>query len=199
MRIRVFSPIRLSAIFAYEYKVAINAENENGTSISVGNYLANGYLINSTPYLQNGTYRITGALYKGVWLNASKQFVVRGPASISIRLPVYSVQISTYDLFGLPVNASLYVSFANGTEERLNTGPYGRLVLYDVPYGIVNGTASFLFAQHIYSAYGRPVALVFLSPGNLLVILVLSFAFILFGFWLIRERRMNIASNNKYK
>ncbi|MGC8671342.1 MAG: hypothetical protein ACP5TJ_00400 [Candidatus Micrarchaeia archaeon] len=193
----VEKPISLQAYFAKEYRVSLLAKDASGKNISVENYVVSGKSVNNTPYLQAGSYSVTKAFYKGTQINITYSFAVSGPRLVEISLPVYPLEIYTKDLFGMPVNASISLSFANGTRANFFSGPSGVLYLADVPYGYASGSAFSLFSEAFVAKNGVPVHLVFLSPQSLLVIIVIPLALILFAFWLFKERRMNFNAENK--
>ncbi|MGC8676393.1 MAG: hypothetical protein ACP5T3_02665 [Candidatus Micrarchaeia archaeon] len=192
---KITKPVTLKALFAYEYKVDIHGKNYNGSAISPEYYIVNGMRVNSSTYMEPGSYSITGAVYKGTLLNFSYALSVLGPESINVTLPVYTIDLSSHDIFGLPVNATLYITFANGTTTTTSTGATGSLMLYNIPYGYAKGTAEYLFTESFATAGGKPVELVFISPSSLLVVIVLLLICVLVPVWLWKEKHMNIKHN----
>jgi len=191
----VSQPLHLIALYKYEYRVSINAHNAYEKPITVNNYTVSGEITNNTPFLGNGTYTIEYAIYKGTEVPVNRTISVSGPESINITLPVYNVYIKASDLFGLPVNATLYLTFANGTKTYTSTGNSGEITLYNVPLGSVSGHATYFISTDFKTSGGKAVSLTFISAQNILVIVVLTLALVSFALWLRRERLLNV--NNK--
>ncbi len=169
----VSSPVFLHAVFGKQYLVRIMAYSENNESIQPNAYMCNGVEVNSSAFLSVGAYKITGALYKGVWLNESYSFYVNGSEQINLKLPVLNVLLVTRDLFGMPVNASVTLEFANKSSYTLYTGSDGSVLLRNVPYGYVKGVVNYLFEQPFESTGKSEVLVALISPGVLLVVCVI--------------------------
>ncbi|MEM0146929.1 MAG: hypothetical protein QXF85_00540 [Candidatus Micrarchaeaceae archaeon] len=190
LSIIVNKPVSIDALFSKEYKVNIIGRNSSGAPIDVVYYIANGTRINSTSYLEQGTYQISTAFYKGTSINTSYVLSVTSPETVNITLPVYSLSISTKDIFGLPVNATLRIKFENGTSVLRSSGAFGEIYLSNIPYGYASGDASYLFSEGFSTQQGRPVSLIFVSPSSLLVVIVLVLICILLPVWIWKERNM---------
>ncbi|MEM3781716.1 MAG: hypothetical protein QXT43_02015, partial [Candidatus Micrarchaeaceae archaeon] len=197
LSIVVSKPISIRALFADEYKVSIIGRNQEGNPIAVAYYLYNNTKINSTSYIESGNYKISGAFYKGTEMNLNYSFSVSGPETLNITLPVYGVNISTRDIFGFPVNATLLIRFENGTSIQSYSGPLGTLHIENVPYGFASGSAYYLFKENFSTEDGRQVSLVFVSPSSLLVVIVLVLVFILLLVWIRKERNMKQTSEKE--
>jgi len=190
LKINVTKPISLTALYTYQFKHTINAKNAYNNTVFPAWYLINGRRYNSTFYLENGTYEIEEAYFDGTAINISKTFLASGPNNVTLSLPLYNTTIITRDFFGLPVNASVFVMFPNGSTVSTYTGMSGRLTFYNVPYGETKGYVKYLSTVNFMTLDGKPAKITLISAENLLVILMISLITILFLIWIIIEKRM---------
>ncbi len=147
---KVNSPINISALF--RYSVTIIGKDSKGNPLQATAYAINGVRTNSTPLLFGGRYEVTSATYSGVLMNVSQALNVTGPQIAYVQLPVYPVTIKSTDPFGIPVNASGTIAFANGTVSRISTGSTGTIVINDVPYGYAKAQLQYLGMQQTVTA-----------------------------------------------
>ncbi len=168
----VSGPARLNAQFAKQYLYRIQALDAYGNRIGAAGFYANGREVNSTDYFFAGQgYNLTQAYYKGVWMPVSSRVIVNSSSVSDITLPVYNIEVYTKDIFGMPVNASVYLRFANGTDAQFSTGGSGSLLIEDAPYGGATGSASFfILRQQISTESGVPLTLIFITQLDLLVL-----------------------------
>ena len=190
LEVNVTKPITLTALYVYQFKHVIHAENAYNMTVFPKWYLINGEQYNSTPFLENGTYEITGAYFAGVLINVSKTFSALGPNNITLTLPIYNVLLEAHDLFGMPVNTSITITFPNGTTMQEYTGTSGSIAFYNVPYGRVEGRANYLTPVSFAASDGKPVTITLVSPANLAVIIVISLITILFLIWIRKEKKL---------
>ncbi|MDE1874066.1 MAG: hypothetical protein KGI04_03020 [Candidatus Micrarchaeota archaeon] len=174
----VSGPANITAVWAYGSTLL--GTNAYGQSINVSRYLINGQQFNSTPLLDTSvSSSITGAYYKGVWLNAGTVVTQNSPAAIEVPLPVYNVTIKTTDLFGFPINASVSLLFKNGTTESAYSGSGGLLVIPNVPYGYANATVEYLGMQESEAENGgKPASTIFISLLNIVEFVIIAAIFI---------------------
>lgn len=174
-------PLSLNAEFMKQYLYMIQAVDSYGNRIGATSFYANGREVNSTVWLFGGQrYNVTQAYYKGLWIPVKSSVVVNSSSVTQIRLPVYNVEISTRDIFGIPVNASAKLRFSNGTTAEFSTGNQGSLLIADAPYGSATGTVSyFIITNHIIAGNGITVNLIFLTPLDLIAFAIIIIAAIL--------------------
>jgi len=100
---------------------------------------------NSSTYLfENENYTVNYIYYKGMRVPLNYQFVARVPETVKLEAPLYNVQISAVSAFGTPVNASINMTFDNGTQLNSYLGESGTLNFTNVPYGHMYGYVEYL-------------------------------------------------------
>lgn len=169
----VNAPLNLTAI--WQYTVKLQGLDAYGQAIGVSYFLINGKEYNSTPSLgTNETSYITGAYYKGVLLPLSITVTPNSQSDISIPLQVYNLNLSTTGLLGVPINASVSLTFKNGTKTRVYSGSAGRVNLYNVPFGVANATISYFGVQESRQlSYGVTSTATFISFDNMVEFITL--------------------------
>lgn len=172
MTSNIIMPISLVALFNRQYKIDLIGNDTYGNAINITLFYVSSTQLNSTPFLSPGSYAITGAYYKGVRLSANSSINITSPSTYYIPLPVYNVEIHTIDLFGIPVNASVGLSFSNKTSIQVYSGANGIVKVDDVPYGYSAGSATFGIKEHVETSNGKVVVAVFLSTMNAIIISV---------------------------
>ncbi len=177
-------PLAISAIFGKEFLTNFITTDANGYPISVQGLTIDGHATSNSLFLfADIKHNVQSAEFKGASLTVNSLVLADSPKSITLTLPIYNVSISTTDLFFMPVNASMELSFANGTTYNAYSGPSGSLLLSEVPYGKVNGTATYYLLREHLSAYGGgTVDMLFISQANLIaagVILLFAIGFLL--------------------
>ena len=100
--------------------------------------------VNSSLFLFNNyTYGLPKVYYKGTYLQINKNISIKGPSNLTFSLPIYDVQIKTTDVFGIPVNVPMSITFLNGTTEESYSGAQGSVSIEDVPYGSASISARY--------------------------------------------------------
>ncbi len=169
-------PLLISAVFDKEYLVTILPEDIYGNPISVAFIKVNGATTRNLSIFQDPskTYVVEYANYKGV--NVSANYTLPSPSSpgaAPVKLHVYNIAFSAYSLLSQPVNATLNLTFSNGTRELLYTGEEGRLELDGVPYGYSSGYEIFDGQSHAIDTAGTAsVSKVFVTPADAAVVVV---------------------------
>ncbi len=165
--ITVDSPLALSAIFKRQHLVEFEAKDSAYTPINVSYFIINGKQTGGNLMLFDGVpYNVTGAYYKGVLLPARLTANVLSSGQIPVSLPVYNVQVSAQGVFKSPINASVYLTFKNGTTSHVYLGPSGGVVVRDVPLGYITGYAKYSIMQERFSAdSGGNVNMLFITPS----------------------------------
>lgn len=173
--ITVNSPLALSAIFKRQHLVEFEAKDSAYAPINVSYFIINGKQTGGSIMLFDGMpYNVTGAYYKGVLLPVSLTANVTSGGQIQISLPVYNVQVSARSVFKSPLNASVYLTFKNGTTSHIYLGPSGSVVLQDVPLGYVTGYVEYSIIQEKFGANnGSNVNMLFVTPSVALPIIIL--------------------------
>jgi hypothetical protein len=146
VRLLVTSPISISAIFKKQYLMTLNPEDAYGDAIAgVDYYNVNGTNSSaSSLYLfANMSYTVDYMHYKGVSVPLNYMFDTNAPKTVSFGAPVYNIRISAVSALETPVNASINVTFGNGTRLVSYLGSGGQIDFDDVPYGSVNGEVSY--------------------------------------------------------
>ncbi|MGC8537545.1 MAG: hypothetical protein ACP5MZ_00990 [Candidatus Micrarchaeia archaeon] len=165
INITVTKPLTLNAEYSKQYLIDISALNEYGKSINITSFNSSFGVINTTPYIDAGsTLYLFSAYYKGAHMPVNYSYSVSAPMNINITLPVYDVVIHTMSFLDTPVNATVSLSFYNGTSLNFSTGAGGNLMLSNVPLGYAYGYAKYLgFMSPIYASGGRVVTLFFIT------------------------------------
>ena len=189
MREKISSPLSLRAQFTRQYLVGLSGENAQGNPIDVSAFVLNGRQSNNSVFLDaNRTYVLGGAYYKGILLPLNLSITVRSPSVYNVSLPVYDVGIRTVDLFGLPVNASVSVTYENLSRAQAYSGASGEVRTANVPYGSSNVSASYFgMTERVRTSGGKETVLVFVSAADAAAIAVLLFA--IAGIAILRRKR----------
>ncbi len=191
--ITMAAPVFMTAIFVPQYLIKFVPEDSNGNPIRYDYIMVDGmHAINSTYLDANTTYRISYAEYKGTQVSSNQQFTVEGPSTVSFKLPIYNVEYHASSVFGTPINASVNVTFKNGSTISFYLGPTGTRTIPDVPYGYSYGKISYLgIPQNIATGNGSAVSATMLTPSliGLLVAGVIAIA-VTAKLALIKEKKM---------
>ncbi len=166
---RITAPTTMHADFRNKYLVSFDGENEYGDRIGPVLFSLDGRQVGSNTFLYAGqNYTITGAYYNGVDMTLNTTLMVNGTASETVKLPVYNVEIMTYDVFGIPVNASATLEMPNGSSVSDYSGSSGYIVVPDVPYGELNGKLDYLGSvENVDTQAGKVAKVVFVSQTDL--------------------------------
>ncbi|MGC8687322.1 MAG: hypothetical protein ACP5RM_01320 [Candidatus Micrarchaeia archaeon] len=179
---KVTHPVLLSAIYVPVYRENLEAFGSDGQQLQNVSYVIDGKGVNSSVLFFSGkTYTINDAKYNGVQIALNEPIKVNESGSIKLVLPVYNVAVYTKSVLGAPVNATLDITFLNGTSILLHTGANGYALLKNVPYGSFNATASFFGPQIRISAKGSKTAqITMLSPWTLAMVIFAAITSFLF-------------------
>lgn len=175
IQITVNAPVSLAAQFATQNLVTLFPRNSYGAPVpGVSYFNVSGSIVsNGTVYLFSNTkYNVEYVYYKGVMITLNYVFVPSAPGTVQVQLPVYDVVLSARGMFGEPVNASLSLTFRNGTNTSTHTGNSGALALHNVPYGYVAGNAAYFgVVESVNAANGANSNLTFITPSLVIVVL----------------------------
>ena len=165
----VSGPLSLHAIFDTQYRIGLAGTDAYGNQIPVSYFIVDGKLENGTFFLNaNQTHSVEGAYYKGVLLPVNVSISAAAPSNVSVALPIYNISIRTVDLFLIPVNATVSLTYGNLSSSRTFSGASGTVQLADAPYGAANGTASYFgMSSPVTVGYGKAVTVFFISPTNI--------------------------------
>ncbi len=187
INVTVTKPLALNAEYSKQYLVDISALNSYGNIINVTSFNSSFGIINTTPYIDVGNrLYLFSAYYKGAHMPINYSYSIVAPMSINVTLPVYDVAIHTMSFLGTPVNATVSLSFYNGTSLNFSTGAGGNLTLLNVPLGYAYGYAKYLgFMSPVYVSGGKSVTLFFIT---VLFAVVVSAAIIVIAVLIARLR-----------
>ena len=178
------SPQSMSAVFRAQYLVTFEPENILGNDIAnVDYYDVNGVDIhNSSAYLfENENYTVDYIYYKGMRVPLNYQFVPRVPETVKLEAPLYNVQISAVSAFSTPVNASINMTFDNGTRFNSYLGESGTVNFTNVPYGHVYGYVEYLGIKKSVILSGGSIKILFITPSLIAVTIIAIAAAVLSG------------------
>ncbi len=165
INVTVTKPLSLNAEYSKQYLVDISTLNSYGKGINVTSFNSSFGIINTTPYIDAGsTLYLFSAYYRGAHMPVNYSYYISAPMSINMTLPVYDVIIHAVSFLDTPVNATVSLSFYNGTNLNFSTGAGGNLTLSNVPLGYAYGYAKYLgFMSPIYASGGRAITLFFIT------------------------------------
>jgi hypothetical protein len=188
---RVSAPLNISAIFGTQYRFGLAGTDAYGNGLGVSYFIVDGKQANWTVFLNaNQTHLVSGAYYKGVLLPANVSLSANAPSNVSVSLPVYNVTIRTVDLFFLPVNATVSLTYRNLSSGRVFSGASGAVLVEDVPYGAANGTARYMgLASQVSVGYGKGATVIFVAPSNIAVIAIAAAVLAYIAVRQIRKKR----------
>ncbi len=145
LQVSVGHPITLNAVFRRQYLATIMGIDSEGTPLKLDKVFINGSRVNKTLYLFGGNlYNVSSVVYKGTNITLDSDISVNSSSVAYLWLPVRDLAIRTLDIFGMPVNASVVLTFGNGTVYSTYTGSRGSLALRDVPYGEAQAVVTYL-------------------------------------------------------
>ena len=172
--LKVNKSIIMSPFFYTQYLVGFLAHNQYGRPINLTKMYLGSMAVTSSAYLYpNETYYVSYADYKGVAIPIGKELTIMQPVDVNITLSVYDVVVSASSMFGTPVNATINVTFKNGTVFEGYLGSSGILRFKDVPLGYVQGSAKYFgIMEGINVVGGENARLTFVTP--LLIVIVIA-------------------------
>ncbi|MDE1825825.1 MAG: hypothetical protein KGH61_03970 [Candidatus Micrarchaeota archaeon] len=170
--------VLVSAQFRDMYRIDLEPQNAYGTGLGdVTLYVNNRSVDGNDYFFQGASYQIDYAYYKGVRMRVGYNFSVSGAQRVNITLPVYNIAVGTRDIFGMPLNSSVALTFSNGTTENGYTGSGGILSVSNAPYGYATGNAMYLgIKQPVNVSQGDGSNLLFLSILDMGIILLVMAA-----------------------
>ena len=178
--ITVKSPLKIHAIYATEHIAKIISENVYNNFIYPDYYKTNIGNINGTPYIPlNKNIFVYSAYYNGVNILINKTLNAQKNYTFILKLPVYNVSIKTVDYLFMPVNASLNLTFKNGTKLFMYTGKEGIVNFNNVLLNSINGSASYN-GKLIYISTANGSVTLFFLDGYSAVAITAIIIFILF-------------------
>ncbi len=154
INVKMISPLRLHAVFRNQSRVSISATDAYGSGVNARFYSGNVPINNTTFLFDNYTYNITSAYYKGTYLLMDKHLNVLSPSNITFTLPIFNVQVRATDVFGIPLNVPVSMTFLNGTVINSSSGSSGYIYVPDVPYGSASIVAHYGGETINAQAYG---------------------------------------------
>lgn len=172
---KVSKPVFVSAMYAPMYLVTLMPVDAYNNSIYNVIYNINGKnYSNNSIYMFSGTdYNIQYVVYKGTEIGINKHVLVNSSRSVLLNLPVYNIEIVGRSFFGTPVNASVSLTFKNGTTISTYTGRNGTLLIKDVPEGYAKGYASLMgIKNNISTSSGSGAYITMLTPLMLAMIVL---------------------------
>ncbi len=145
LNVYMLHPVKLNAIFREQYLTTIDGIDPSGTTLWLSDIHIGTSPANNTLFLYgNKTYNVSSVVYKGTKMEINSDIRVNSSSITYIKIPVQDISIKTIDIFGIPVNASVALTFPNGTTLSTYSGPTGRIGMADVPYGKANAVVRYL-------------------------------------------------------
>ena len=178
------APQSISAVFRVQHLVTLELEDVFGNVVAGADYYdINGADVHgSSTYLFEGVnYTVDYTSYKGVKIPLNYPFVVRMPETLRLEAPLYEVQISAVSAFDTPVDASVNLTFDNGTNLVSNLGSTGTVSFEDVPYGHVYGYVEYLGIKRNIDLSGGTIKILFITPSLIAVTIIAIAAAVLSG------------------
>ncbi len=164
---KVTAPILVHTTYQEQYLVNFTATDSYGNRISPDYFVLSNQIVDGSAFIYaNRQYELQYAVFKGARIGINSTVRAYAPESINSQLPVYNVTISAESWLGQPVNASINVTFANGTRRISYLGPTGETKFADVPYGTVSGSINYFFVtEKVGLIGGENEKLNFITPG----------------------------------
>ena len=145
LQLQIGGPTQVQAQYRKQYLTSFAAKDTYGTYVKPPQFYLYNASVGSSSFLFSQTpYVITSVNYQGTQIPLNITFNVTMPETEIVILPLYNVKVTTTDIFGIPVNATEQLQFANKTRIVDFTGPSGEVMIDDVPYGNVTGNATYL-------------------------------------------------------
>ncbi|MDE1810763.1 MAG: hypothetical protein KGH66_01860 [Candidatus Micrarchaeota archaeon] len=178
-------PTFISAIYGRQYMVVPVAQDAYGDRLQGSVYYnISGALVgaNGTYLFANQSYNIQYIDYKGAQVLVNRAIAPATSGMLYFNTQVFNVNITARSLVGTPLNASVELSFKNGSAYKGYAGSTGRLSFSQVPYGYVNGTAKYFgVAEGVSAQGGQNVYLSFFTP--LVIAIVIAGILIIVASW----------------
>ena len=184
LQIRINSPVFINAEFKPEHLVRLLPQNAGGSALeNVSYYNINGEMKSDVIFLfGNRSYTIESIYYKDTLINTNYTFNVAAPFTVIFQAPVYDVVIRAKSIFGSPVNASVKITFKNGSGINTFLGKNGTLIFYNVPYGYAVGDMEYFGSkQSINLSNGISANFIFFTPSFIATMIVAIIIIIIIG------------------
>ncbi len=194
----VIGPLFVHAEYAEQYLTNFSATNAYGGHLDgVQYYTVSNQVVTGPTFLYaNGNYEVQSVGFDGVNIGINKSISVTHANTIVVKLPVYNVTVAAVSWLGLPVNASIDVTFKNGTKLVSHLGPTGVMNFNGLPYGQLSGNISdFLFTEKVNVANGTDAKLSFITPDAIIAVIVIFAAIVL----AVRELARRDEEQNKWR
>lgn len=172
---RVSAPVSMHALYKKQYLIKFIAHDTSGHEILPSHITIDKNNYTGTAFLDAGnTYTIDSVYYKGVQLSIGKNFSATLPGSLNFSAPVYNITIAARDVLGSPVNASVRLTFVNGTVMNYTIPKSsGRITIGDVPNGQAKGSINYFGITYgINTLDGIPASYLFLTPLPIILIII---------------------------
>ena len=174
-------PINLNAIYKRQYLTHIIIEDDYGNPINESYISLDNLRVNGSVFLFSGVpYTINYIYYKNTLIPINYQFNVSNPKNIYVKATVYNILIKAESLFKKRLNATILISFSNGTSISTSLGNNGTVLFRDVPFGSAQGYAYYYgIRERVDTIDGTDVNLIFITIQDLiLIIFVIIFMFV---------------------
>ena len=178
----VVKPVNISAVFKTQYLAEFETMDKYGNMVFPSKVYINGMPYSNNAFLfPEQNYTITGAYYDNMLINLAQSISISRNSTVFVNLPLYNINATFTDLFGNPVNATVSVTFANGTSQTMYAD-YGRVDFTEVPYGAVNITATYMgVTEHASASNGNSIKLLFVSIYDIAVLVaIMAVTFIIY-------------------
>ena len=184
------APNKISAIFKNQSLVHFSGTDAYGSDIQGESfYIGNTSISRSAFLFNNHTYYLPKVYYKGTMLLLNKTVNISAPLELNFQLPIYDVQVKATDVFGIPVNVPMTLTFLNGTVLSGYSGQSGTFSVPDVPYGSAQVLAH--YGGEAFSAQasqGNPARITIVSDLDLAIFAII--VIMGFGIYFVASHRI---------
>jgi hypothetical protein len=178
----VTRPVTINAIFKKQYLASFDTTDQYGNKVFPSKIYLNGKGYNNSAFLfPDQTYNITGVYYDNMKIAMSQPISITRNSTVYVNLPLYNVNATFTDIFGNPINATVHAVFANGTSETVRANN-GRMTFTDLPYGMVNLTATYDgITEDVSVSNGTQIRRIFVSIYDIEVLMaIVAISFIIY-------------------
>ncbi len=174
--------VNINAIFKKQYLASFDTTDQYGNKVFPSKIYLNGKGYNNSAFLfPDQTYNITGVYYDNMKIAMSQPISITRNSTVYVNLPLYNVNATFTDIFGNPINATVHAVFANGTSETVRANN-GRMTFTDLPYGMVNLTATYDgITEDVSVSNGTQIRRIFVSIYDIEVLMaIVAISFIIY-------------------
>ena len=178
----VTKPVEIKAIFKKQYLAYFDTTDEYGNRVFPSEIYINGNGYGNSAFLfPDQKYDITGVYYDGMNITLNQPITIASNSTVFVNLPLYNVNATFTDLFGDPVNATVHAVFANGTSQNEKASD-GRIAFADLPYGMVNLSATYDgVTEYASASNGAQIRQTFVSIYDIMVLIaIVAIAFVIY-------------------